>query len=138
MGKTRARSKTPLRPQGVTLDTGALIALEKGDRRMIVLLQQTLKMKRRFHVPAGVVGQVWRHGNRQVTLTRFLRSVEVEVEPLDEQLARACGELCGASGTSDVIDASVVISARAHGGVIISSDPDDLAQLDPRAQVERI
>jgi hypothetical protein len=134
MGKTRAASKT----RGVTLDAGALIALERGDRRMIALLQQTLKAKRRFQVPAGVLGQVWRHGAKQATLARFLRSTDVQIEPLDEPLARACGELCGVAGTSDVIDASVVISARAHGGVIISSDPDDLSRLDPRACIERI
>lgn len=138
MGKARAASKASPRNQGVTLDAGALIALEKGDGRMIALLQQALKMKRHFHVPAGVVGQVWRRGNRQVTLARFFHSVDVRIEPLDEHLAKACGELCGACGTSDVIDASVVISARMHGGVIISSDPDDLTQLDPRAHIERI
>lgn len=134
MGKTRAASKT----KGVTLDAGALIALERGDRRMIALLQQTLKTKRRLHIPAGVVGQVWRNGAKQVTLARLFRSSDVQIEPLDEPLARACGELCGAAGSSDIIDAAVVISARAHGGVIISSDPDDLSRLDPRACIERI
>ena len=134
MGKTRATSQT----QGVTLDAGALIALEKGDRRMIALLQQALLRRLRFHVPAGVVGQVWRDGRRQATLARFFRSVGVYVEPLDEDLARACGELCAAARTADVVDASVVISARAHQGPIITSDPDDLYKLDPRARVERI
>jgi hypothetical protein len=134
MGKTRAASQA----QGVTLDAGALIALEKGDRRMIALLQEALKVRQRFHVPAGVIGQVWSLRSRQATLARFLKTVEVQVEPLDEHLARACGELCGASGTSDVIDASVVLCARVHGGVIITSDPADLRRLDPRARLERI
>lgn len=134
MGKTRASSQT----QGVTLDAGALIALEKGDRRMIALLQEALRKRLRFYVPAGVVGQVWRSGGRQATLARFFRSVGVHVEPLDEDIARACGELCGAAGTSDVIDASVVIAARARGGAIVSSDPNDLYKLDPHACIERI
>ena len=34
-------------------------------------------------------------------LARFLRCVEVKIVPLDEELARACGELCGATNTSD-------------------------------------
>jgi hypothetical protein len=38
VGKTRILSTSA----GVTLDAGALIALDKGDRRMIALLQQTL------------------------------------------------------------------------------------------------
>jgi predicted nucleic acid-binding protein len=134
MGKARTRSQT----QGVTLDAGALIALEKGDRRMIALLQQASRLRRPFHVPAGVMGQVWRNGSRQVTLARFFRSLGVHVEALDENLAKACGELCSVAASADVIDASVVIAARAHGDVIISSDPDDLYQLDPGARIERI
>src|SRR5262245_6863457 len=110
MGKTRAASKKA----GVTLDSGALLALERGDGRMVALLQQALRSKTRFHVPAGVVGQCWRSGARQAILSRFLKSADVEVEPLDEHLARAAGELCGATGTEDVIDASVVIVARAR------------------------
>src|SRR5439155_17788414 len=61
----------------------------------------------------------------QVELARFLRSQEVEIVPLDGELARSCGELCGATGTSDVIDASVVILAREHRDSIVTSDPDD-------------
>ena len=45
---------------GVTLDAGALIALDRGDKRMIALLQRALNQGRVFRVPAGVVGQAWR------------------------------------------------------------------------------
>jgi hypothetical protein len=72
------------------LDAGALIALDRGDRRMIALLRRALAQGRTFRVPAGVVAQAWRDGRGQVTLARFLRSHEVEVIPLDEQLARSC------------------------------------------------
>jgi hypothetical protein len=64
-----------------------------------------------------------------------LRSEEVEIVPLDEQLARSCGELCGAASASDVIDASVVIVARERRDVIVTSDPGDLRRLDPVAQM---
>ena len=101
MGRTRTRTAA-----GIVLDSGALIALERGDKRMIALLQRALAQGRAFRVPAGVVGQVWRNGRVQVTLARFLRSEEVEIVPLDEQLARSCGELCGAASASDIIDAS--------------------------------
>jgi len=70
---------------------------------MIALLHRALAQGRGFHVPAGVVGQAWRNGRVQVTLARFLRSAEVEIVPLDEPLARSCGELCGAARVSDVI-----------------------------------
>jgi hypothetical protein len=60
MGQARARSTPP----GVTLDTGALIALDRGDRRMIAILAQALAQNCRFRVPAGVVAQAWRDGRR--------------------------------------------------------------------------
>jgi len=115
------------------LDAGALIALERGDKRMIALFQRALAQGRVFRVPAGVVGQAWRDGRVQVTLARFLRSEEVEIVPLDDQLARACGELCGGRNSRDVIDASVVIIARERRDPIVTSDPDDLRRLDPAA-----
>ena len=130
MGRTRTRTAT-----GLVLDAGALIALDRGDKRMIALLQRALAQGRTFRVPAGVVGQVWRDGRVQATLARFLRSEEVEIVPLDEQLARACGELCGATGSPDVIDASVVILARERRDPIVTSDAKDLRRLDPAAQI---
>jgi hypothetical protein len=132
VGKTRARASTKA---GITLDTGALIALDRGDKRMIALLDHALAQRRNFRIPAGVVGQAWRDGRTQVALARFLRTHEVEIVPLDEQLSRSCGELCGASGTSDVIDASVVILARERRDIIVTSDPEDLRRLDPKSQI---
>ena len=130
MGGTRTRTAA-----GVVLDTGALIALERGDKRMIALLPRALHQGRALRVPAGVVGQAWRNGRVQVILARFLRSEEVEIVPLDDQLARSCGELCGAATASDVIDASVVIIARERQHLIVTSDPGDIRRLDPAAQI---
>ena len=130
MGRTRTRSAA-----GFVLDTGALIALERGDKRMIALLHRALAQGRAFRVPSGVVGQAWRNGRVQVTLARFLGSEEVEIVPLDDQLARSCGELSGAARASDVIDASVVIVARERRELIVTSDPVDIRRLDPAAQI---
>jgi predicted nucleic acid-binding protein len=131
MGRTHA----PAARAGITLDAGALIALDRGDKRLIALLDRALAQRLKFRVPSGVVGQAWRDGRVQVTLARFLRIDEVEIIPLDEQLARACGELCGATDTADIIDASVVILARSRGDHIITSDPRDLRRLDPTCPV---
>jgi hypothetical protein len=119
----------------MTLDAGALIALDRGDKRVIALLHQGLAQGFVFRVPSGVVGQAWRNGRVQVTLGRFLRTEEVEIIPLDDQLARSCGELCGAANTSDIIDASVVILARERRDAIVTSDPSDLRRLDPTAPI---
>jgi len=133
MGKTRTSNSA-----GITLDMGALIALDRGERRMIRLLDQALTAHKASRIPAGVVGQVWRDGRSQATLARFLKAREVEIVPLDEHLSRSCGELCGATRTSDVIDASVVIVAKERHDVIVTSDGDDLRRLDPTAPIFHI
>ena len=134
MGKARASTPTA----GITLDAGALIALDRGDGRMIALLDRALAQRRTFRIPAGVIGQAWRDGRAQVTLARFLRTREVDIVALDEHLSRSCGELCGATGASDVIDASVVILAKEHHDIIVTSDAEDLRRLDPRASIVHI
>jgi hypothetical protein len=115
-----------------------LIALERGNRRMVALLEAVVRGKGKVHLPAGVAAQAWRDGARQVVLARFLGSPEVQVEVLDLPTARACGELCAARATADVIDASVVLTARQYGDAIVTSDIDDLRRLEPTVELQRI
>lgn len=117
------------------LDAGALIAVERDDRDTAALIEVARQEHRSVVVPAGVVGQVWRGGGRQARLARLLNAREVVVEPLTDAGARAAGVLCGAAGTADVIDASVVLAARRHHATVISSDRGDLELLDPRVPV---
>lgn len=105
---------------------------------MIALLQEIVAQRVPVRVPAGVIGQVWRDPARQVVISRLLRAHEVEVRALDDQLARACGVLCALTGDNDVIDASVVLTAREHGDRIFTSDPDDLRRLDPSASIHKV
>jgi threonine dehydrogenase-like Zn-dependent dehydrogenase len=120
---------------GLTLDSGALIAFERNDRRLVVLIARALERRRALVVPAGVVGQVWRDGRRQARLARLLGSPEVYVEPLDDRRAREAGQLCGARSTTDVIDASVVLCARTGGHAVVTSDATDIRRLDPGVRV---
>lgn len=92
----------------------------------------------RIVIPAGVLAQVWRDGSRQVRLSRLISSSQSIVNELDEERAKSVGVLLGVSGTTDVIDASVVICALQHGQVVITSDPDDLRALAPRLAVQAI
>jgi hypothetical protein len=135
MGKARSRRATS---PGVTLDAGALIALDRGDRRMIALLDAMAKRRLSFQIPTGVVGQAWRDGSRQATLARFLSSEGVRIVALDDQLSRACGALCGHSRTADVIDASVVLVARGRGDTIVTSDAGELRRLDPSCHLVEV
>lgn len=52
-----------------------------------------------------------------------------EVEDLDEFFAKEAGALCGRSGTADVVDATVVVSAARRNDDVLTSDPADLARL---------
>lgn len=119
----------------VVLDAGALVAFERNDRRVRRLIELAIEHGRRLHVPAGVVGQVWRDGARQVRLVRLVSSDVLAVHPLDLPEAKAAGALCGLTGTSDVIDASVGLLARRHGASVVTSDPEDLRRLDPHLQL---
>ena len=123
---------------GLTLDTGALIAFERNDRTVVALIARALHHQLSMAVPAGVVGQVWRDGRRQARLSRLLAAGEVEVEILDDERAREAGQLCGVSGTADVIDASVVLCAKRRGHRIVTSDVTDLKRLDPSAALIRV
>lgn len=121
--------------KGITLDAGALIALERGDRRVVGWLGEALREGIEIAIPAGALGQVFRDGSRQVRLARLILSDAVSIEPLDGEVAKRAGVLCGIRGTSDVIDASVVLCARAKKHVIATSDPTDLKRLDPSASL---
>ena len=57
---------------------------------------------------------------------------------LDRVLAQAVGRLCRRRGTTDVVDASVVIAARLALAVVVTSDPGDLRRLDPSLPIEAI
>ena len=112
------------------LDTGALIALEHGDRRLWARLY-TADRPSDVRVPTGAIAQAWRGGPRQAPLARALKlSDEV---PLDGQIAREAGALCGQTGTDDVVDASVAVTAAQvspQGDVrIVTSDRNDIATL---------
>jgi predicted nucleic acid-binding protein len=116
---------------GATLDAGALIALEAGSRRMAAVIEEALAAGAVLAIPAGALAQAWRGGARQARLARLLRSSVASVVALDRRTALRIGARCATSGTSDVIDISVALCARDHGHGVITSDPGDLAAIDP-------
>ncbi len=116
---------------GYTLDAGALIALERDHRALYARLARA-SGSGSVAVPAGALAQVWRDGRQQVRLARLLARSDVEIVVLDERTARRAGQLCGARGTSDIVDASVVLCAMERRHAIVTSDAKDLSRLDPR------
>ena len=123
---------------GLTLDAGTLIAFERNERRTVAIVARAVERRMSLAVPAGVVGQVWGDGRRQARLARLLGSRLVTIEELDDRRARAAGELLGAARTHDVVDASVVLCARARKQSVLTSDVLDLRRLDPSIHVVAI
>jgi predicted nucleic acid-binding protein len=115
---------------GVTFDAGGLIALDRDDRRVVVLLARARETGVRITVPASALAQAIRRPERQARLARLIRQPTTDVIELGRVDATNVGRLLAASGTSDITDAHVVICARRAGQPVITSDPGDLRQLD--------
>jgi len=116
---------------GATLDTGALIALERGSTRMAVLAEEALAGRAELAIPAGVLAQAWRGGGRQARIARLLRASTTSVVPLDAKVALRVGARCAASRTADIVDVSVAICASDRRHPVITTDPEDIATIDP-------
>lgn len=116
----------------VVFDSGALIAVERGNRKVQALLERLVARGMTVLVPAGVVAEVWRDGTRQARVARLLAATATKVVAFDEVRARAVGVLLGKAAEEDVVDASVVICAREHGRdvAVLTSDSADLGKLD--------
>jgi predicted nucleic acid-binding protein len=115
---------------GVTLDAGALIALDRNDRRVVVLLARARETGARITVPATALAQAVRRPDRQVRLARLIRQPTTDVIALDRVDATNVGRLLAASGAADIADAHVVICARRSNQQVVTSDPGDLRALD--------
>jgi len=64
-----------------------------------------------------------------------------DIEPMNDDQARAAGVLAGRAGAGDVVDATVVEGALRRHDSVVSSDPDDLKAIadsvNRRLEVER-
>lgn len=120
---------------GITFDAGGLIALDRGDRRVIALLARAAEVGARVTVPATALAQAMRQPAKQARLSRLVRQPSTDLVALDGPDATVVGILLAASRTSDIADAHVVICARRHRQSIVTSDPDDLRRLDPDASL---
>lgn len=121
----------------VTLDAGALIAVDRRDARVLALLDRVRAGRGTLHIPAGVVAQAWR-SPRQVRLARLLRSRDTRIVPVDGPSARAIGVLLGRAGRSDIVDGQVVLVAYQTRTPVVTSDADDLRHLDPRIAIHSL
>ncbi|HKX16271.1 MAG TPA: hypothetical protein VJN19_13840 [Propionibacteriaceae bacterium] len=120
---------------GITLDAGGLIAVDRSDRRVAVLLARASETRARVTIPASALAQAIRRPERQVRLARLIRQPTTDVVSLDRVDATNVGRLLAASGTSDIVDAHVVVCASRADQRVVTSDPEDLHLLDPTLEV---
>jgi predicted nucleic acid-binding protein len=116
---------------GVVFDTAALIAIDRGNREIAVLVAEARKGRDTITVPASVLAQAWRNPARQARLAAFLRLPNVDVVALDAVEARLIGLLLAAARRGDVVDAHVAVCALRRDQPVVTSDPGDLEHLAP-------
>jgi hypothetical protein len=116
---------------GFTFDAGALIALDRSDRRVLAILARAAELGMRITIPATALAQAMRSPARQSRLSRLIRDPLTDVVNLDGAGATAVGLLLARTRTADIVDAQVVLCAQKAGQPVMTSDADDLRRLDP-------
>jgi predicted nucleic acid-binding protein len=113
-------------PSGLTLDTGALIAIERRARRATSLVESARTRGGRITVSAAVIVEWWR--GQRGPLARLLDAFDVE--PLDADLAKLAGQALALSPAGpSAVDAVVMASAARRGDVVLTGDVEDLEAL---------
>ncbi|MEM1034508.1 MAG: PIN domain-containing protein [Myxococcota bacterium] len=120
--------------RGITLDTGALVALERKKPRAHALLRAARTRELVLTIPATVLAEWWRG---QKGPSRKLRAGCI-VERMDESLAEAVGETLADVRGASLVDAAVMTSAARRGDVVFTSDIEDLERLQRRFPTVRL
>ena len=116
---------------GIVFDAGGLIALDRGDRRVLAILARAAERGLRITIPATALAQAIRAPARQARLARLIRQPGTDLVALDGPDATAVGLLLAQTATADIVDAHVVICARRAGQAVLTSDAADLRRLAP-------
>ncbi len=122
----RPKEKTTSSVSRTILDAGALIALDKNDPTTWRSFNTDINAKRQLLTHAGIVGQVWRKPATQARLATALRSVQID--PLNDELAKTTGLLLARNRTSDV-HVGALAAMRRGGDVLYTSGPEDPVDL---------
>jgi len=114
--------------RSLVLDSGAVIALTRGDRAVRKVLEAAHEAGADIIVPHAVVTQTAR-GEPQDAALRYLLS-GVWVPFVGKRLALAAGALLAQAGLSDAADAQVMAEAiRSGPALLLTSDIDDMTRL---------
>ena len=111
---------------GLTYDTGALIAAERDDRLVWALHRAAITRGIPPTVPAGVLAEAWR-GGPQHRVSMLLQGCKIE--DLAELQARRVGELIARCGLDDAVDVAVAEGAMRRNDAVVTSN---------RTHIERV
>lgn len=110
------------------VDTGLLVALERGDRDAWAMIRAAEERGQLLIAAAGVLAQAWRGRSRQARLAVALRAVDVD--PMGRAVARDVGTLLGRFGGDDVVDGHVALLAQRRPALpVATGDRTDLVRL---------
>jgi predicted nucleic acid-binding protein len=109
---------------GLTLDAGALIAYERGNKRIREILTVAYGRGLVPTIPAIALAEVWRGHAKDARVARLLKACSIET--VDEQLARAAGRLRRATPPAGTIDACIAVGVRRRRDALATSDPSDM------------
>jgi predicted nucleic acid-binding protein len=109
------------------LDTGALIAAERGKQRVMRFFWLARSGRARLVIPLAVVAEWWR--GRTDAREEILASATISASLPVMQAAGVALRDLRVVDAGCTIDAIVIATAALFGGIVITSDPSDLAAL---------
>jgi predicted nucleic acid-binding protein len=126
----RRRRQTPTpAPRRLILDSGAVIALARGDQRARAFVARALELRAPVEMPVVVVAETVRGGPRDAPVNRVLKAVG-SVPEAREVHGRIAGNLLGTASSAATVDALVVAHAVEAGGAhVLTGYRADLARL---------
>jgi hypothetical protein len=120
---------------GLTLDSGALIALEDCSSRIGAIIEATRLARRQVTVPIAAMAEWWRDTPAQ----RYVRTLFTVEAMNDERLAKRAGVALGRlrkpgeersnKRRVSAVDAIVMASAATRGDIVYTSDREHLGRL---------
>ena len=114
---------------GFTLDTGALIALQRKKARAWRFVELAMHDGLDLRAPADVLAEFWRGGP---TFAPVATLVDTGIEWIDvtTTLAKRAGRALADAGPGpSAVDALVATVAASFGDTVLTSDPEDFARL---------
>lgn len=124
-----ARTPRQTTSSRLILDSGAVIALARGDARARAFIARAIALHAIVEVPVVVVAETVRGGPRDAPVNRVLGAIGA-VPPAREVHGRTAGTLLAAARSTATVDALVVAHAVAAGGAhILTGDREDIERL---------